>query len=209
MQFTLGRILSLLPQWDSGINGKIVAEAIEAMAPELTTDQAEAALRAILNAMFSRARLGVDLREVNEDTARSSGLAEPRGAFVQAVMSDSPAEKAKIKAGDIILAFDGKAIDTAPTLLDMIYAERPGKEVFLTLWCRWEKMDLTVTLGEDVIWFGEQFRDPNKFEALTAMAKALKALPVPITAEQAGMARNGILGFTPEHPQVLHALRHG
>jgi serine protease Do len=78
-------------------------------------------------------------------------LPEPRGAFVREVISGSPAERVEIKAGDVILAFDGREIDTAPTLLRLIRGERPGKEVIVTLWRGGEKKELTVTLGEDTV----------------------------------------------------------
>lgn len=192
MQLALGGVLDMLllvgPIGPHG-EGNWVGKAIEVLAPRLTAEQAQAALRAILHAMFSRGGLGADLRFVSEETAGGLGLPEPRGAFVRAVTRGSPADKAKILADDVILAFDGKAIDTPPTLVRLIAGERPGKEAVVTLWRRGEEKNLAVILDEDTIQLGENF----SFGALTAMAKAVEALPVQLTAEQAQLAHNGIL----------------
>jgi uncharacterized protein (DUF2267 family) len=196
MQLALGGVLDMLllvgPTSNAGYS-KRVGKAIEALAPKLTTDQAEAALRAILHAMFSRGWLGAGLQPVSKETAGSLGLPKLRGAFVGAVMSGSPADNAKILAGDVILTFDGKTIDRVPTLVRLIAGERPGKEVVVTLWRGGEKKDLTVKLGEDTVRLGEDLQDAMKSVDLTAMANALKALPVQLTAEQAQLAHSGIL----------------
>ena len=57
----------------------------------------------------SRGRLGVTIQEVNQQLADSFGLKRPGGALVASVEKDGPAAKAGIKAGDVILKFNGQA----------------------------------------------------------------------------------------------------
>jgi len=64
----------------------------------------------------SRAWLGVLIQDVNRDLAESFDLDRPHGALVSRVMPDSPAEKAGLKAGDIIMAFNGKTIEHSSEL---------------------------------------------------------------------------------------------
>jgi membrane-associated protease RseP (regulator of RpoE activity) len=195
MQLALGGVLDMLVLLGPSkkASSQRVGIAIAALASKLTPDQAAAALHAILHAMFSRGWLGVGYQNVSDQMADSPGLPEPRGVLVTGVIKGSPADNAKILAGDVILAFDGKTIDQVPTLARVIASERPGKEAVVTLRRGGEKKNLTVTLGEDSIRLGEDFEDAMKTDGLTAMANALKALPVQLTAEQARMARDGIL----------------
>lgn len=64
----------------------------------------------------SRAWLGVLIQDVNRDLAESFDLDRPHGALVSRVMPDSPAEKAGLKTGDIIMAFNGKTIEHSSEL---------------------------------------------------------------------------------------------
>ena len=55
-----------------------------------------------------RGWLGVNIQEVTKEIAEVENLKKPEGALVASVFEKSPADKAGIKAGDIILEFDGK-----------------------------------------------------------------------------------------------------
>ncbi|SBS28260.1 putative periplasmic serine endoprotease DegP-like precursor [Marinomonas aquimarina] len=92
----------------------------------------------------SRAWLGVLIQDVNRDLAESFGLERPHGALVSRVMPDSPAEKAGLEAGDIIMAFNGKTIEHSselPYLVGQLGVDtdakarvfRDGKERTLTI----------------------------------------------------------------------------
>ncbi len=58
-----------------------------------------------------RSWLGVQIREVTPELASNNGLDRPRGALVAAVVREGPADKAGLRAGDVIVTFGGKAID--------------------------------------------------------------------------------------------------
>ena len=96
----------------------------------------------------SRGRLGVTIQGVTQELADSFGLKKPKGALVAAVEPKSPAEKAGIKTGDIILAVDGRDIENSIELPRVIGESRPGTQVKLKVWRQGETKDLTASLGE-------------------------------------------------------------
>lgn len=62
-----------------------------------------------------RGRLGVQIDQVSKEVAESLGLTKTQGALVRGVEQGSPAEKAGLEPGDIILKFDGKPIENRLT----------------------------------------------------------------------------------------------
>ncbi|MEJ2688716.1 MAG: DegQ family serine endoprotease [Deltaproteobacteria bacterium] len=96
----------------------------------------------------NRGWLGVMIQTVTSELAQQFHLDRPMGALVGEVSKDSPADKAGIKAGDIIIRFDGKEISQM-NMLPAIVAETPiGKEVEVELIRNGKKMTVTVTVGK-------------------------------------------------------------
>ena len=81
-----------------------------------------------------RGWLGVRIQEVTKEIAEVKKLKKPQGALVASVGDNSPADKAGIKAGDIILNFDGKKIDTMRALPKVVASTQVGKSVELKIW---------------------------------------------------------------------------
>ncbi len=81
-----------------------------------------------------RGYIGVRIRTVDEAIAKASGLDNVRGAMVNDVLPDSPAEKVGVKAGDIILEFDGKKVNSSNELQSLVVLHRAGDKVELKLW---------------------------------------------------------------------------
>ena len=81
-----------------------------------------------------RGWLGVRIQEVTKEIAEVEKLKKPEGALVASVGQNSPADKAGIKAGDIILKFDDKKIDTMRTLPKVVASTEVGKSVELKIW---------------------------------------------------------------------------
>ena len=81
-----------------------------------------------------RGWLGVRIQEVTKEIADVEGLKNTKGALVASVGEKSPADKAGLKAGDIILKFDGKKIDTMRTLPKLVSRTEVGKSVELEIW---------------------------------------------------------------------------
>ena len=96
----------------------------------------------------SRGRIGVVIQEVTKELADSFGLAKPAGALVNAVEKGGPAEKAGVEAGDIILKFDGKTVNTSGDLPRIVGATKPGSKASLQVWRKGTNRDLTVTVAE-------------------------------------------------------------
>jgi serine protease Do len=96
----------------------------------------------------SRGRLGVTIQGVSQELADSFGLKKAQGALVSAVEPKSPADKAGIKTGDIILAVDGRAIENSIDLPRIIGESRPGTPVNLKIWRQGETRELKASLGE-------------------------------------------------------------
>jgi serine protease Do len=96
----------------------------------------------------SRGRLGVTIQGVSQELADSFGLKKAQGALVAAVEPKSPADKAGIKTGDIILAVDGRAIENSIDLPRVIGESRPGTPVSLKIWRQGETRELNASLGE-------------------------------------------------------------
>src|SRR5438093_11243820 len=94
-----------------------------------------------------RGRLGVGIQEVSASLARSFGLDRPQGALVSTVESGGPAEKAGVKPGDVILNFNGKAIEQTSELPAVVAQTRPGAKAKLELWRDKKKQTLEVTVG--------------------------------------------------------------
>jgi serine protease Do len=94
-----------------------------------------------------RGWLGVHVQNVTDEMAVSLGLQEPKGALVAKVSPDSPAATAGIQPSDIILKFDGQAIDNMRSLPRAVAATAIGKSVDVELMRKGETVDLTVTVG--------------------------------------------------------------
>ena len=96
----------------------------------------------------SRGRLGVTIQPLTQDLADSFGLKKAQGALVSAVEPGGPAEKAGIRAGDIILAVDGHGIDQSIDLPRTIGESRPGTAVKLRIWRQGVTREVSASLGE-------------------------------------------------------------
>jgi serine protease Do len=96
----------------------------------------------------ARGRIGVVIQEVTRDLATSFGLDRPRGALVNTVEKGSPADKAGVEATDIIVSFDGKAVESSSDLPRIVGGTRPGTQSTLEVWRKGARRNLTLTVGE-------------------------------------------------------------
>ena len=104
-----------------------------------------------------RGWLGVRIQEVTKEIAEVEKLKKPEGALVASVGQNSPADKAGIKAGDIILEFDGKKIDTMRTLPKVVANTEVGKSVQLKIWR--DKKSITKRLVLGRLESSEEFKE--------------------------------------------------
>jgi serine protease Do len=96
----------------------------------------------------SRGRIGVQIDQVTKDVAESIGMGKPSGALVRGVETGSPADKAGIEAGDIILRFDGRTIERHSDLPRLVGSIKPGTRSNLTVFRRGATKDLSILIGE-------------------------------------------------------------
>ena len=95
----------------------------------------------------TRGHMGVTIQELNQSLAESFGLKRPDGALVAAVSPNSPAQKAGVQAGDVIVAFNGKPITGSAELPLAVADARPGESAQLKVWRKGKEQTLTVVIG--------------------------------------------------------------
>ena len=109
-----------------------------------------------------RGWLGVRIQEVTKEIAEVEKLKNTQGALIASVSEDSPADKAGIKAGDIILEFDGKIINTMRTLPKLVAQTKVGKNVVIKIWRNQKLISKNVLLGR--LESSKEYKAENKSE---------------------------------------------
>jgi serine protease Do len=150
----------------------------------------------------TRGYLGVSIQSITPDLARAMDLEDRRGALVAAVMSGSPAEKAGIRRGDVIVRFDDKAVGEARDLSAMVARSSVGKETNVGVIRNGEEMQLPVKVGQ------LKSREP-KIEASAEPARGKWGFRMqdvtPLVAEQLGLeADEGVAVVDVEHGSPAH-----
>jgi serine protease Do len=115
----------------------------------------------IKSGKVTRGLIGVQITNVDEAMAKSYGKSDSDGALVQEVIAGGSAEKAGIKAGDIILKFNGKPVSSAADLKNMVGMEKPGASAVVTVWRGKKSLDINLSVGE---------KTAEKMAAITAPA---------------------------------------
>ncbi|WP_022851858.1 DegQ family serine endoprotease [Limisalsivibrio acetivorans] len=118
-----------------GLGFAIPVNMMKELLPKLKTGKVE------------RGWLGVSVQPLDEKLAEGLGLENDEGALIADVVEGDPAEKAGIRAGDVVIAIDGKKIASNRELINTIGAYDPGKTVEVTVVRDGKEMDIDVTLG--------------------------------------------------------------
>jgi serine protease Do len=100
------------------------------------------------NGSVRRGWLGVQIQDVNDEMASNFSLDKAKGALVGDVVADSPADKAGLKVGDVILGFDGKEVKDSHALSRIVADTDPKDRVPVTVWRDGKEKTLHVTIGE-------------------------------------------------------------
>lgn len=131
-----------------GVNTAIVAQgqgigfAIPIKMAEFVINQLKSGGKVV------RGWLGVYVQELTPEIASGLNLNEKDGVLVSDVTPGSPADKAGIKRGDVVLEFDGKKVDEVSDLTNMAAVAEPGSDVKIKLLHDGKPMDLTIKLTE-------------------------------------------------------------
>jgi len=96
----------------------------------------------------SRGWLGVVIQEVSSELAETFALSKPTGALIASVQQGGPADKAGLQASDVVLKFDGKAVQSSSELPRLVGPTRPGSKVAVEIWRRGAAKDINVVVGE-------------------------------------------------------------
>ncbi len=96
----------------------------------------------------TRGRIGVTIQEVNQSLAESFGLKKTAGALVSSVEKDSPAAKAGIEPGDVILKVDGREVQGSMDVSGYVADLKPGATARIEVWRKGAPREVTVTVGE-------------------------------------------------------------
>jgi serine protease Do len=97
-----------------------------------------------------RGRLGVQIQNmaITEEEAKALGLPKPEGAVVSMVEQGSPAERAGLRAGDVIVTYEGKPVPDADRLTAMVAATPAGSRVPITFFRDGKQETVTATIDE-------------------------------------------------------------
>jgi serine protease Do len=96
----------------------------------------------------TRGRIGVSIQEVTRELADSFGLPKIGGALISSVEKGGPAEKAGVRPSDVILKFDGKAVNSSADLPRIVAVTKPGNKVSVQLWRKGSTLDVSLLVGE-------------------------------------------------------------
>jgi serine protease Do len=119
-----------------GIGFAIPIDAVKDVLPQL-----------IASGHVARGRLGVVIQGMDEDLAKALGLDRAHGALVEEVESGSPADKAGIRSGDVIVAVDGRDVPHSEELPRMVARHAPGTHVKVTVVRAGHPRDVDVPLA--------------------------------------------------------------
>ncbi len=95
-----------------------------------------------------RGIIGVGIQDLNPELAKNLGMEQSEGALVGTIAKGSPAELAGVKAGDVVVAMDGKPVRTSGELRNRIGLLTVGTSINLTILRDKAKKDIKVTIGK-------------------------------------------------------------
>ena len=96
----------------------------------------------------TRGWLGVSIQPLSAELAKSFGAKDAKGVLISDVMTDSPAAKAGIKPGDIVLEFDGKKVDAPADLQRAVGLASPGHDAKVKIWREQGEKTVEMKVGE-------------------------------------------------------------
>jgi serine protease Do len=160
----------------------------------------------VAHGSVTRGRIGVRIQEVDQTLANSFDLPQPHGALVSQVEPGSPADRAGVRGGDIIVGVDGDVLEQMSQLPAAIAAKRPGTNVRLDIWRDGKQQGIDVTVGgfDDARAAATKPADETKTSKL---GLALREL----TAEEKSKLKsdNGVFVENAKGPAALAGMRRG
>jgi serine protease Do len=188
-----------------GINTAIVA-AGQGIGFAIPVNMAKQVVEQLIRkGSVTRAWLGVAIQPVTEEIAASFGLEKAKGALISDVMAGSPAEKAGLRQGDILVSFDGKEVKDARQL-QLAVAEAPvGKQVTAEIFRdgKLQKVSLLLASSESV-----EARKPRPAKAAAGWL-GLDVDELPRSKAQAGVAGVIVTAVEPDSAAAASGIQRG
>ena len=100
------------------------------------------------NGKVKRGWIGVTIQDVTRELAASFGMAKPHGALISDILPNGPAAKSELKVGDIVVEYDGNAIDLSSDLPPRVGLTGPGSRVKLGVMRGGKPQQVWITIGE-------------------------------------------------------------
>ncbi len=122
-----------------------------------------------LGSMFDGSYLGAQLKEISRENFGQYGLREVRGVAVEKVVENSPAERAGLQNGDVIVRFDGAEVTSVRKLSRLISEVAPDHQASLTVFRNGSEREIKVTMGK---------REFPKFEDSANLFERFKTTPL-------------------------------
>jgi len=166
----------------AGVGFAIPSAMIKTMLPKL-----------IKGEKVVRGQLGVMIQNVSKDLATQFKLSEPKGALVAQVNKDSPAEAAGIKAGDVIVRYDGRDVEDSGNLRNLVSGTAPGAKVKIDIVRDGGKQTVSATIATQI---GEAAAAAPPEEGATMLSNLGLSVQTltPDLARQLGVrAENGVV----------------
>ena len=143
-----GQVIGMNTAVASSSQGNAPAQNIGFAIPATTIQGLLAQLRQGGTTHASKAYIGVEVEDETSQTQQAYGFVPSSGAVVVSVESGSPAAGAGIAQGDVIVTFNGKAVNTAQNLTTDVQASPVGSHATITLWRGKSKKTFSLTLGQ-------------------------------------------------------------
>jgi len=160
----------------------------------------------------TRGWLGVMIQDINKDLAKSFELDSTQGVLISGVGENSPAAKADLRQGDVVVALNGRSLDNVAELRNAIALIAPDTKVTLSLMRDGKKKQVSVVIGEQPTDFSLTAQNtPQSSSPLDSLGLSLQNL-TPALADQFGYQMNqGVLiaGVAPDSVAAQVGLQAG
>lgn len=123
-----------------GVGFAIPSNMIKAMLPRL-----------IKGEKITRGELGIGIQNINDDLVRHLKLKDTKGILVSQVTANSPAEKAGIKLGDVVVQYEGKPVENINIFRNLVSATAPGTKVKIDILRNQKLQTIRATIGQQKI----------------------------------------------------------
>ena len=138
-----------------------------------------------------RGWLGVSIQDLSAELAPQFGLSEPKGALINEVLDDSPAKKAGLERGDVIVEYDGKAVENPTQLRNAVAQTGVGKKVVIKFIRDKKSREVDVTIVEQPKNIAQRGEDEAEAGAATGTLSDLDVRELtPELAERFGASPN-------------------